>query len=47
MVNMQLAVETGNKDLKAFAKVADMSAKEFKQAFEKDAAGAMISFIDG
>ncbi len=45
--DMQLAVETGNADLKNFATVAGMSAAEFKSAFQKDAAGAILSFIDG
>lgn len=47
MVNMQLATERGGKELQAFAKVAGMSSKEFKQAFERDAAGAIITFING
>lgn len=47
MADMQLAVETGSSDLKDFAKVAGMSADEFKQAFKKDAAGAIIAFIKG
>ena len=46
-VNMQLATEKGGKGLADFAKVAGLSASEFKQAFEKDAAGAMIAFIKG
>src|SRR5690625_4929470 len=47
MINMQLAAERGGKDLENFAKVAGMSADEFKQAYEQDAAGAMMTFIDG
>lgn len=47
MNNMQLAVETGNKNLASFAKVAGMSAKEFQNAFKKDAAGAINAFIKG
>lgn len=47
MSNMQLAVETGNEDLINFAKIAGMSASQFKKAFQKDAAGAMIAFIAG
>ena len=46
-VDMQLATEKGGQGLKDFAKVAGMSAKDFKQAFEKDAASAMIAFING
>lgn len=47
MANMQLATETGNKDLAAFARVSGVSAKEFKQAFQRDAAGAINLFIKG
>lgn len=47
MSNMQLAVETGSKDLQNFAAVAGMSAEDFKLAFERDAAGALIAFIEG
>lgn len=44
---IQVATETGNKDLKKFAKVAGMSAKEFKQAYEEDAVKALTAFISG
>jgi TP901 family phage tail tape measure protein len=47
MVNIQLAAEKGGKDLKAFAKVAGMSASEFKKAYEKDATSAIMAFIKG
>lgn len=47
MVDMQLAVETNSDRLNEFAKVAGMSADEFRQAFQEDAAGAIISFIQG
>lgn len=47
LVDMQLAAETGGESLQQFANVAGMSASEFKQAFENDAAGAMSSFIKG
>lgn len=47
MVNMQLAVETGNNDLANFAKVAGMTSKEFQKAFRDDASGALIAFIKG
>ncbi len=47
MTDMQLAVETSNSDLKNFATVANMSASEFKDAFKKDAAGAILAFING
>ena len=47
MVSMQLATETGGEDLKSFAKVAGMTSKEFKKAFQEDAAGAIMKFIEG
>jgi len=47
MVDMQLAVETGSERLEQFARVAGMSASEFQRAFKEDAAGAIISFIQG
>lgn len=47
MVEMQLAAELGGDKLKAFADVAGMSASDFKKAFEEDAAGAIIAFIEG
>lgn len=45
--NIQVAVETGGEDLKDFAKVAGMTSKEFKNAFEKDAVSALSAFISG
>ena len=47
MVQIQLAVERGGKELQQFAKVAGMSSSEFKKAFEEDATGAIIAFIEG
>lgn len=44
---IQLSVETGNKNLGKFAKVAGMSAGEFKKAFQEDAAGALGAFLVG
>lgn len=44
---IQVATETGGKDLEDFAKVAGMSTTDFKKAFEKDAASALSSFISG
>lgn len=41
------SVATGGDQLEDFATVAGMSAAGFKAAFEQDAAGAMISFIEG
>lgn len=47
MINMQLAVEKGGKDLQNFAKVAGMSSSEFKRTFKEDATGALVAFIQG
>jgi TP901 family phage tail tape measure protein len=47
MIDMQLAVEKGGGRLNEFAKVAGMSAQQFRKAFKDDAAGAIISFIQG
>lgn len=44
---MSLSVANGGDSLKKFADVAGMSSAEFKEAFEKDAAGAVVSFIQG
>ena len=47
MINMQLAVETGNESLKDFASVAGMTTTEFSKAFKEDATGALTAFIKG
>lgn len=47
MVEMQTAVETGGDYLEQFAEVAGMSASEFKNAFEDNAANAIIAFVNG
>lgn len=47
MTQMQLAAETGGESLDNFAKVAGMSAQEFKTAFQNDAAGAIMKFVEG
>ena len=44
---IQLAAELGGEELDQFAKVAGMSASEFKQAYEKDAVSALSAFIGG
>lgn len=44
---MQAAVETGSEDLQRYADVAGMSAQEFADAFQTDAAGAFIRFVQG
>lgn len=46
-VNMQVAAETGGAELEKFADVAGMSAEQFKAAFNQDAAGAIVQFIQG
>jgi len=47
MIDMQLAVETNSKRLSDFAQVAGMTSEEFRKAFQEDAAGAIIAFIQG
>ncbi len=47
MINMQLAVEKGGKDLRNFASVAGMSTKQFRKAFKEDATSAIMQFVDG
>ena len=47
MVNMQLAVEKGGKDLKDFASVAGMTTKQFQKAFKEDATSAIMKFVEG
>lgn len=47
MVTMAAATEKGGSELEQFAKVAGMSASDFKTAFQTDASGAIIQFIQG
>lgn len=47
MSKMNLAATKGGDELNDFAKVSGMTADQFKKSFEKDAAGAIISFIQG
>ena len=47
MIQMQVAVETGNDSLKDFAKVAGMTTDEFKALWKSDPAGAIEAFIVG
>ncbi|WP_274755683.1 phage tail tape measure protein [Actinotignum sanguinis] len=47
MIDIRRAVDTGGEKLALFAKTAGMSAEQFKAAFQKDAAGAIISFMTG
>lgn len=44
---MSLAVSEGGNDLAKYAKVAGMTSAEFKKAFQEDATGAILTFIDG
>lgn len=44
---VQVAVETGSKDLKEYASVAGMSVEEFREAFQKDGLSAISAFISG
>lgn len=47
MNQMSSAVISGGADLEAFASVAGMTSEEFKTAYEKDAYGAMVTFLEG
>ena len=47
MIQMQVAVETGNDSLKDFAKVSGMTTDEFKAMWKADPAGAIEAFIVG
>lgn len=47
MLQMNTDVQEGGKNLQLFAKVAGMSASQFEKTFKKDAAGAIIAFIEG
>jgi len=46
-VKIASAVRAGGDDLAGFARVAGVSSAEFARAFEEDAAGATVSFIEG
>lgn len=47
MFEMQLATEKGGESLEQFANVAGMSGEQFKKAFQEDAAGAIMAFLEG
>ncbi|MEC0242763.1 phage tail tape measure protein [Paenibacillus dokdonensis] len=47
MIDMASAVMTNSKKLETFAAVAGMSAKQFKENWNKDASGVLITFIEG
>jgi TP901 family phage tail tape measure protein len=44
---MTAAVATNSEELQTFARTAGLSAEAFAEAFEKDAAGAFTSFVEG
>lgn len=46
-IQIATAVATGNEDLQMFADIAGKSAADFRTAFQQDAAGAIISFVQG
>ena len=47
LFDMQEATMTSNKNLGKYAKVAKMTTKQFKKAFETNAAGALAMFTEG
>jgi len=47
MVDMAVSVQKGGRELHNFAAVAGMSTSEFKKRFQEDAAGALLSFVEG
>jgi len=47
MADMAQAVHNGGDKLEHFSLVAGMSSSQFKDAFQQDAAGALVAFIEG
>ena len=47
LIKMELAVESGGKSLKDFAKVSGLTADEFSRLFKSDPAAAFQAFIEG
>lgn len=47
MIEIDKSVRTGGQRLETFARVAGMTADQFKQAYGSDAAGAIVTFIEG
>lgn len=47
MIDIESAVSSGGEELEKFAEASGMSSAEFKQAWEEDAAGALVSLVDG
>ncbi len=46
-LEMQKSVAEGGSELEKFAKVAGVGIRDFKELFERDAAGAMVKFVEG
>src|SRR5690606_7444272 len=46
-IEIDKSVRTGGQRLETFARVAGMTADQFKQAYGSDAAGAIVTFIEG
>jgi len=47
MIQMASDVQSGGKNLELFASTAGMTTDEFRRAFQEDASGAIIAFIEG
>lgn len=47
MINIEASVQKGGEQLRLWAETAGMSAAEFKQAWEKDSAGALTAVVTG
>lgn len=47
MINIEASVQKGGEQLRLWAETAGMSAAEFKQAWEKDSAGALTAVVKG
>lgn len=47
MIEIDKSVRQGDDRLQTFAQTAGMSAEEFQRAYEQDAAGAIVTFIEG
>lgn len=47
MVKMQVACESGGEELDNFARICGMTGDQFKQSFQEDAYGAIMSFVQG
>jgi TP901 family phage tail tape measure protein len=47
MIKMAVAAKEGGEAVESFARVANMSAEQFTELFQRDAAGAIVAFING